>query len=382
VKINLTGLVLLTGLPGAGKTLRMMEYMDAAVKAGRPCYASNINGLNVPGVIDFPDPTKWRELEPTAVLFVDEAQKFFRARAGVVRVPDYITDMETIRHEGVCIVMTTQRPTYLDKHMRGLVGRHEHLVELVAGVQSNVYAFRECCETLTDGDKAAAGFEVWLHPRRLHDRYKSAQVHTKKARLPKKLVMLVCMVIFAVGLLVWAFFIRDSRPKAGTLQAAKAAGAFRSGGGVTAEGKPIPLTTAEYASKLIPRFPTMPWTAIAYDERPVTSDPGLFCISSQAGTDAQGKFSEPGCTCVTEQGTAYDIDPAMCRSVARRGAPYNPYKQRGDRGDMAGHEDRGQGVPEVRRPAPDEMVKVESLAGGGPASEPAKYGAMRPAAVK
>lgn len=35
---------------------------------------------------------------------------------------------------------------------------------------------------------------------------------------------------------------------------------------------------------------------------------------------------EASCTCMTEQGTRYDLPQPMCRTLARNGAPYNPYK--------------------------------------------------------
>jgi hypothetical protein len=35
--------------------------------------------------------------------------------------------METSRHDAVLFVVLTQQPIYLDKHLRGLVIRHEHL---------------------------------------------------------------------------------------------------------------------------------------------------------------------------------------------------------------------------------------------------------------
>jgi hypothetical protein len=40
-----------------------------------------------------------------AVLVVDEAQRYFCVRRGNIVLFDSITAMETIRYEGVCIVM-------------------------------------------------------------------------------------------------------------------------------------------------------------------------------------------------------------------------------------------------------------------------------------
>lgn len=63
----------------------------------------------------------------------------------------------------------------------------------------------------------------------------------------------------------------------------------------------------------------MPWTAPIYDERGVTADPQLI--------DAQGQHTEASCTCFTEQGTLYELSVPECRTIARRGPMYNPYRQ-------------------------------------------------------
>lgn len=65
----------------------------------------------------------------------------------------------------------------------------------------------------------------------------------------------------------------------------------------------------------------MPWTAEVFDQRPVVADPQVFCMSSvPTASDPR----EASCTCMTEQGTRYDLPQPMCRTLARNGAPYNP----------------------------------------------------------
>lgn len=72
---------------------------------------------------------------------------------------------------------------------------------------------------------------------------------------------------------------------------------------------------------------TMPWTAPVFDNRTVTSDPQLICMSSMDGRDVAGDYREPGSTCLTEQGTRVEISRPECRKVARFGPQYNPYRQ-------------------------------------------------------
>lgn len=71
----------------------------------------------------------------------------------------------------------------------------------------------------------------------------------------------------------------------------------------------------------------MPWTAPVFDERHVTADPALYCMSSRPGLDAQGQHSDFSCTCITEQSTIYAISDGECRRIARMGPVYNPYRQ-------------------------------------------------------
>ncbi len=79
----------------------------------------------------------------------------------------------------------------------------------------------------------------------------------------------------------------------------------------------------------------MPWTAPAFDDRRVTADPQLYCLSSMQGEDANGKWQDFTCTCLTEQGTTYEITQGECRALARRGPVYNPIRRHGSAGGLS-----------------------------------------------
>lgn len=324
---DLSGIVLLTGVPGSGKTLRTLQIAERAVKENRPVFNCGINGMSLPGVQEWSDPHAWRDLPPRAVLLVDEAQDHFRTRPGTVRPPESITDMERIRHSGVCLVLTTQQPSYLDKHLRGLVGRHEHLVEVVAGKISNVYSWRSCREDITPSALGDSGYEAWAHPKHLHKFYKSAEVHTKKARLPLRLKVLLGFVVLFAGYLVYTYGIKDDAPA--PVETASGAPAPRQSpdAGAPAPGQSKPKTPLEFAQWLTPRFPSMPQTAPAYDDRPVVAEPRVFCMASSPGLDGNGEWSDASVTCLTEQGTVYDLDTVTARHVARYGPAYDPYRK-------------------------------------------------------
>lgn len=319
---DLSGIIVLTGLPGAAKTLRAMAILERAVKEGRPAFQCGINACTLPGVQSWDDPHAWKELPPRAVLVVDEGQDHFRARAGSVAVPKYITDMERIRHDAVCMVITTQQPTYLDKHLRGLA-KHQHLVEVFSGKLSNVYMFRSVREDITPTALADAEFTAWTHAKHLYPFYKSAEAHTKRFRMPKRFAILGVAAVAVLGLFVYAFW-----PSAATAADERAAGpkgpALAFAGSATSD-KPPPMTATEYAERLIPRFASMPISAPAFDERPVVSNPEFYCMSSGPGESAEG-WRDHSVTCLSEQGTRVDMREGEARTMARHGPVYNPFK--------------------------------------------------------
>jgi zona occludens toxin len=310
---NLSGIVLLTGIPGSGKTLRMMQIAERGLKEGRPVFQNGINGMSMPGVQEWPDPHAWKDLPPRALLLVDEAQDHFRARPGSVRPPESITDMERIRHSGVCLVLTTQQPTYLDKHLRGLVGRHEHLVEVLAGKQSNVYAFRSTRDDITPGGLSDAELTLWSHPKHLHKTYKSAEVHTKKLRIPFRLKALAAFAVVVIGYGAYAVFGPDAAEATEQGQAAPAAGLALAAAPSSGNNRGTPL---EYAAALTPRFENSPGSAPIFDGRAVRAEPGVYCMSTK-----------DTCSCLTEQGTRYQMNYKTCRQIARHGPSYDPFKQ-------------------------------------------------------
>jgi hypothetical protein len=362
VPINLSGLVLLTGVPGAGKTLRMMEYMEAALAAGRPVFACNVDGLKLAGVEEWSDPHKWRELPAGAVLFVDEAQKFFRARRGMVDPPESITAMETIRHDGVCIVMTTQQATYLDKHIRGLVGRHEHLVEVIAGKLSNVYAFRSTREEVTPASLAEAEYKAWAHPTRLHGAYTSAEIHTKRMRLSARAWLMIAGVVFAGGFLAYAF----AGPSVidGEAQASPEAGLAARAVGPQPKHE---VSDLEYFARMQPRMEGAPWSAPIYDDVNKVQPP--VRIACMLGST---------CRCITEQGTRYAISQGRCRLIVREGGIVDPFRPAPEAAGMASPALGGAGGTPAVEGAPAPAPAPEAASGVGSASElQAPYGGFR-----
>ncbi|MEN5370361.1 zonular occludens toxin domain-containing protein [Luteimonas sp. TWI406] len=328
-------ITLITAVPGSGKTLRAVWYAREAVKLDETVFWSNINGMAVVGTFEFADPTRWEELPAGSVLIVDEAQKFFRAGVGSgANLPSYIAAMEEIRHRGIRLILLTQHPALIHANIRALVGFHEHLVRENGKESAIVYTRSKVIDNVrSDKALAAEDHHSWAFPKDCYELYKSAEVHTFKRTIPRKYIRAAIMALAAAaifGLCVWKVQSNIAGPDGGqgAAPAAQAASPPPSGWGgpQSLNNGPRWASATDYAQDHLPRFGTMPWTAPIYDDRPRTTDPQVYCMSSSGGIDANGKRKGPSCGCLTEQGTRYELGPAECRTVARDGMPYNPYR--------------------------------------------------------
>jgi len=327
--------VLITGRRGNGKSLKAVGLMKQEIAEGRLVFASNFNGLRVPGVQVLENPREWESLPPGSILFVDEAQRYWRSRRSG-DPPLEVQAMETQRHLGITIVLLTQQPTYLDKHVRGLVDVHHHLILEVGGKASRMWTWKGCRENPDDAaTRDEADQSVFLFPKDDFKDYDSAEVHTIKAKVPRKLKLVIAAGIAVVAM--FAFAINHVKSLKGskddpvaTLSGVPAVGGTPDDSTDSQPGtfkkKNPPLTPAEYVNQFRPRFQEMPFSAPAWDDRKVASDPQIFCMISGQGTDANGDQGGGNCRCMTEQGTRYAMTPGACRAYVERGGAYNPYK--------------------------------------------------------
>ena len=337
---------LYTGQPGNGKTALMMErLLDEAKRGERPLFAAGIDGLQ-PGlatVLD--DARKWNEVDPAtgahvvpdgSLIFVDEAWKWFGHLHDATRqaTPKHVLDLAEHRHRGLDFVWTTQQPNQLYPFVRGLIGAHTHVVRRFGTQMIDVFRWGELNEEVKSAAKRdLAQRTTRLLPSASFGAYKSAEVHTIKPRIPFKVMALPALALAAIVAAYFAY--SQLKPDAyaqkfggaGTAAPAAAPPPASLGQGQAAEGPKFKDAT-DYARQHLPRFATMPWTAPVFDDRGITSDPQLVCMSTMPGLNAQGEHTEASCSCLTEQGTRYEISQPECRTLARFGPVYNPYKER------------------------------------------------------
>lgn len=347
--------LLITGLRGNAKTLKAVGMMARFVKDGVPVFASNFNELTLPGVVLFDDPREWMTLPKGAVLFVDEAQEYWRTRAGQAALPENVKAMERQRHLGIRIVMLTQQPTYIDKHVRTLFDTHIHLVRRAGLPASQQYEWERC----KDEPESTANIEiadksVYTFETQYYGTYKSADEHYIRRKLPTRLKVMVAAAVLAVSLGWWA--VGSLRAKAADAPAETASESVVSS--PRSPRKEAPRTRSELIAAMQPRIPGALWSAPIYDEvNEVQPAPKLVCMIGSR------------CRCKTTQGTDYRMPEPQCRAIVRNGGIVNPYLDERDRSD------RGAGGPPAAMAA---VAAVPSPVGvGEPGQLQAAYGSFR-----
>ncbi len=195
-------ITLITGVPGSGKSLLAVEVLVANWKSEkmRPAFA-NIGGLDHDKLRTFTldEPHAWYELPEGSIIVIDECQKHFPVRASGSAVPDWVARFETHRHKGFDIFLITQHPSLMDKHLRKLVGLHQHCYRPFGMDRRTVFEWN----TVNEDPEPNQSESNALKKRKPFDKtlytfYKSAEIHTHKKRLPWKPILMLGAAIAVV----------------------------------------------------------------------------------------------------------------------------------------------------------------------------------------
>lgn len=303
-------LVLITGLPGNGKTLYALNWVKAkAEKEGRTVYYSGIADLKLPWIeFDF---KKWPGLPSGSILVVDEAQRELRPRMHGSAVPDYVAALETHRHKGVDIVLITQHPMLIDSNARRLVGLHFHVVRKFGTQAATIHEWqsvKESCDKSRD-DSTRHDF---IYPKASYGWYKSAELHTHKARIPMRvwLLGLLPLLLLACAYGVWQWVSKQIEgPKGSAPTALPVAGPMAAASVPAAPGAGA-VSTVDYLRQHSPRVAGLAYTAPAFDAvtAPVVAPYPAACVVMGAS-----------CRCYTQQATRLEMADYLCRSIVERG---------------------------------------------------------------
>ena len=340
-------ITLFTGMPGAGKTaaliaLLMKELGDRPLfvhfdpaERTRPEQKLLHETLLLPHqAINAND---WHnQLPDGAVLVVDEVQGCWRPRGPATKVPVAIQALETHRHAGVDIFLTTQAPRLMDANIRGLVGRHVHIRD-TGFLGRWWYEWPETNEGVAW--KTCPVKKRYKLPKKVFEVYQSAVVHNKSIRTipPAAYIAGAALLAALVGvMLVTRVVSKGSEPGTeSTVAPSVQASAIRTGHAdqVTAAAQLV-----DERVDFMPRMFDRPWTAPAYDHlRQVQVMPtitGSICVNDK-------------CTCYHGKGKLLDVGNDACAAWTKE-RPFDPYA------------------------APATSVASDApLAGTGPASTPA-----------
>lgn len=300
-------ITLQTGLPGAGKTLYMLNFIkDLAEKENRTVYYSGIPDLNLPWV-EF-QPEKWFELPPNSIVVIDECQRVFRPRMHGSAVPEFVAKLETHRHLGIDLFLITQHPMLVDANVRKLVGRHFHSVRAFGMHGARIHEWQQVKENC-DKSRSDSVQHVFKYPKESFGWYKSAEVHTHKARIPMKVWVLLAIVLLLPVLVGWIYMRLQAKIHPDAVPAQLSS---------SATGSAVPgrsfngqvMSADEYLAQQNPRVPGLAYTAPVFDK--VTQPTRAPYPAACAATKSR-------CQCYTQQATKLEMPESLCRSIAADG---------------------------------------------------------------
>lgn len=317
-------LYLVTGQPGHGKTAYGIDLAFKFQKEGRSIYASGIKDFDYEraGWIHLEDPTQWEALPDGSVVVLDECYNVFPNRNPGSKVPAHVDAMARHRHRGFDFILIAQQGLQLDPFLRGLYETHVHVRQNSIFKSKTKLKRWDAYQGNVNG--ACADVVDWIRPKYVFDFYTSTTLVTTKRSIPRWMIWSGAGILFVCAMLLILKARFDSKVE--EAQAMTTAGAPGQTVAPAAGGTVAPRTYAtptDYAKAHLPRFASMPETAPIFDDRAAVSQPALYCMSS---VPVPGDDREASCTCITEQGTKYDISQPECRTIARFGPVYNPYK--------------------------------------------------------
>lgn len=310
-----------TGLPGAGKSLGLVEHLLQLrlTESHRPVRALGVTGLREDLADDLTAEqfVRWHELPAGTIVVVDEAQKYLPARR-TGEPPEWIRKLSEHRHLGLDFVFVTQHPALLDTYVRRLVDRHIHTVRKYGTSIIERFSWPEVQmePTSKSAVKAAERKSRHTFSKQAMQCYTSAELHTVKRRIPPFLIFGMCLLV-VVPLLAFA----------GYQIMHHASDPARFGGTPAVSGKAAPaqassvarpMTAAQWIERQTPRVKGVPWSAPVFDGQQVVTVPDLRCVIID-DEDARR------CHCYSEQDTPVEVATAECFRAATDGV-YNPYR--------------------------------------------------------
>lgn len=305
---------LVTGLPGASKTLYTLTIVDIIAKRdNRAVFYSGITDVTLQGWTEI-EAEDWFNCPPNSIIVIDECQRIFRPRMNGKAVPLFVSELETHRHKGLDLYMITQHPMLADSALRRLSGRHLHVVRKFGMQKSTIH---EWSSVKDNCDKNASRVDSikhhWSFNKAMYGSYKSAEVHTVKANVPMRVKLLIALpfLLAIIGYFVYQSLQKKIHPQgapgpSGQLMTQAPPPA----GGVQVSYKNAVDDTKQFLFERTPRVQGLPMTAPRYDEvtKPTTAPVPVACVANN-----------DECRCYSQQATRIQVDKALCLQIVDQG---------------------------------------------------------------
>lgn len=307
---------LFTGVPGAGKTLNAIKFVNEnETFKGRTVFYTGIVGLK----LDWTEITvdqflEWWKLPQGSVIVVDEMHKILPPRTAGMKEPKCITELTTHRHLGIDVVFITQSPKRCDHAIRDLVGKHFHYVRKHGRESVTQYTNERI---ITDVDKVAFNNEVIselvVYDKSYFDLYSSAELHTHKRAIPKKLIIALVGTVFLILLAAYSLYNLITGREVVELDDPIQHGVVNSTSGVVERDfrKADSAARDEYIAANVPVVDGMPWTAPKYSE--------LMNEAESVPLPKACVSMGNRCNCYTWQGTLIRVSHNICTDIVRYG---------------------------------------------------------------
>ena len=263
-------LILVSGLPGHGKTLYAVHLAKQYVESGTRVFSWGLDGANselfevLPEDWSFSD---WQKLPSGSVVIFDEAHKLLPTRTAGAPSKS-ISDLTEIRHFGLRFIFITQDPRNLDVFVRRLIGRHFHITRKMGFNGAIVRSFDKCADDPNDfhAQKNSTS-ELWKYPKDLFKLYTSATMHLVKPKVPKKVILYSLIAVLGLGFATYVFFTYAGKVQDGTIVPGSDSTSETSSFSSRDSSVSVEYTTAEeYVKAVTPILEVAPWTAPIYAE--------------------------------------------------------------------------------------------------------------------
>lgn len=260
--------------------------------------------------------------QKNSVLFVDEAQRFYRPRPSGAKVPLHIRMIEYARHFGIHFVFISQAPRFMDINLRAHIEKHIHLDKTWKGGLK--FESVGCMDIDSKADRKDAVKAAYSPPKHIFPFYVSSSLHLKvKHKIPfavKSLFVLIPL-FFAV---MW-FIVQkvkadhfgktpDALP---SLVAGSGVPSLGSASGVLSPGQVSEGKVTKFLDDFTPSVPGRPESAPAYDSlRKVAVMPRIAGCLERVNS----------CVCYSQRGTRLpEVLDIRCRQLLKTGFGFDPY---------------------------------------------------------